>query len=116
MDTPTDSKGPTTHLLGSQVGGHAGVMTTEDGSLLIKPAHPAEYAFYQLLQQDPVLQSLRPYTPKFYGTLKLEGTVDVEKPQETAGLVVTPVTTADAHPVRTVVPSVDLGALLTRSL
>lgn len=74
-------------------------MTTEDGSLLIKPAHPAEYTFYQVLQQDPALQELRRFTPRFYGTLKLEGTVDVGKPLETEGLVVKPVNAEDAHPV-----------------
>ncbi|OBZ75958.1 hypothetical protein A0H81_04935 [Grifola frondosa] len=33
--------------LESQVGGHPGVLTSEDGSLLIKPALPVEVAFYQ---------------------------------------------------------------------
>ena len=65
--------------LASQVGGHAGVMTTEDGSLLIKPALPVEVSFYQSVGSDPRFAPLRPYIPKFYGTLKLEGTVDPEK-------------------------------------
>ncbi|KAF9528253.1 hypothetical protein CPB83DRAFT_854709 [Crepidotus variabilis] len=72
---------PSTQLLASQVGGHAGVMTTEDGSLLIKPALHHELAFYQKLQQDAALASLREYTPKFLGVLKLEGQVD---PAQTA--------------------------------
>ncbi|KAF9032920.1 hypothetical protein BJ165DRAFT_1417549 [Panaeolus papilionaceus] len=59
--------------LATQVGGHAGVMTTEDGSLLIKPAIRSEVDFYQALQQDPALSSLREFTPHFLGTLKLEG-------------------------------------------
>ena len=62
--------------LKSQVGGHAGISTTENGSLLIKPAVPAELAFYQRLQQDRGLDDLRAFTPKFLGTLKLIGKVD----------------------------------------
>ena len=61
------------HTLESQVGGHAGVMVTEDGSLLIKPALHHELEFYQAIQQDPKLALLRSYTPKFIGMLKLEG-------------------------------------------
>jgi len=50
-------------------------MTTEDGSLLIKPASSRELAFYQLLQAEstPALATLRRFTPKFLGTLTLEG-------------------------------------------
>jgi hypothetical protein len=62
-----------TQALESQVGGHAGVMVTEDGSLLIKPALHHELEFYQAIQQDPKLGLLRDYTPKFIGVLKLEG-------------------------------------------
>ena len=68
--------------LTSQVGGHAGVQTTEDGSLIIKPAFPLEYAFYGALNStsDPKLGSLRPWVPKFYGTLKLHANEeDAEK-------------------------------------
>ncbi|TFL07905.1 hypothetical protein BDV98DRAFT_521135 [Pterulicium gracile] len=61
-------------VLTSQVGGHSGVMASEDGSLLMKPALPLELAFYQTeLIQNPALQGLRPFVPKFYGTLRLEG-------------------------------------------
>ncbi|KIY73075.1 SAICAR synthase-like protein [Cylindrobasidium torrendii FP15055 ss-10] len=59
--------------LASQVGGHAGVLTTEDGSLIIKPALPLEHKFYQSLTTDPAFATLRSYAPKFIGTLKLEG-------------------------------------------
>ena len=52
------------------------MMTTEDGSLLIKPAHPTEVAFYQSVVSDPGFAPLRPFVPKFYGTLRLEGKVD----------------------------------------
>lgn len=68
--------------LACQVGGHAGVLTTEDGELLIKPALPREQAFYHLLQSDEKLSALLPYVPKFIGTLRLEGQVDETKSQE----------------------------------
>lgn len=66
---------PAVQALASQVGGHAGVMTTEDGSLLIKPATKRELEFYQVLQaaKDEALVTLRDHTPKFLGTLTLEG-------------------------------------------
>ncbi|KAF9480849.1 SAICAR synthase-like protein [Pholiota conissans] len=66
----------TTHALESQVGGHAGVMTTEDGSLIIKPALARELEFYQALQSHDMLAAFRPFTPKFLGVLKLQGQVD----------------------------------------
>lgn len=62
--------------LTSQVGGHAGVLTSEDGSLLIKPALPLELHFYQTLLSEPNFAPLVPFLPKFYGTLKLEGQVE----------------------------------------
>lgn len=64
------------HPLSSQVGGHPGVMTSEDGSVIIKPALPVEVKFYQTALSDPGFQPLLPYIPKFYGTLRLEGEVD----------------------------------------
>ncbi|KAI0739221.1 SAICAR synthase-like protein [Daedaleopsis nitida] len=63
--------------LDSQVGGHPGVLTSEDGSLLIKPALAPEVAFYQSVTADPAYAPLRPFVPKFYGTLRLEGKVQV---------------------------------------
>lgn len=75
--------------LSTQVGGHAGVLTTEDGELLIKPALPHELEFYQKLQAEEALATLRPYTPKFFGTLRLEGELDQTKPQE-EGIAVKP--------------------------
>lgn len=71
-----------TQALSSQVGGHAGVLTTDDGSLIIKPALPVELKFYQSLASDPNFEALRPFTPNFLGTLKLEGQVDQSKPSE----------------------------------
>ena len=64
------------HSLESQVGGHAGVSSTENGSLLIKPVVPTELAFYQRLQLDSNLEDLRAFTPTFLGTLELMGKVD----------------------------------------
>ncbi|EJF56298.1 SAICAR synthase-like protein [Dichomitus squalens LYAD-421 SS1] len=71
--------------LDSQVGGHPGVLTSEDGSLLIKPAHPTEVAFYQTVIADPGFAPLRPFVPKFYGTLRLEGKVDDTAPAPEEG-------------------------------
>ncbi|KAI8974233.1 SAICAR synthase-like protein [Trametes punicea] len=71
--------------LESQVGGHPGVRVSEDGSLLIKPALPREIAFYQSVAVDPGLAPLRPFVPKFYGTLRLEGKVDEDAPPPEQG-------------------------------
>ena len=92
-ETPSSSSTPIPGLvaLPSQVGGHAGVETTEDGSLIIKPVRHRELQFYQSLQQDPTLAALLPFTPKFLGTLKLEGTVDPTKPDSTEGIIMHPV-------------------------
>lgn len=62
-------------LLASQVGGHPGILTSEDESLLFKPALAREINFYQSLTSEPVFASLVPYIPKFYGTLRFEGKV-----------------------------------------
>ncbi|VDB84510.1 unnamed protein product [Peniophora sp. CBMAI 1063] len=69
--TPLSVSGTITPL-SSQVGGHQGVQSTADGSLIIKPALPAEAAFYQQLASDAGLDELRAFTPKFLGTLTLE--------------------------------------------
>ncbi|KAF9009645.1 hypothetical protein BDQ17DRAFT_1388421 [Cyathus striatus] len=60
-------------MCGTSRCGHAGVLTSEDGSILIKPALPLELQFYQSLNSDSGFSPLRPYIPKFLGTLKLEG-------------------------------------------
>ena len=70
------STSTTIQPLESQVGGHAGALTTENGSLMIKPAVPTELAFYERLQLDSNLEDLRAFTPTFLGTLKLMGKVD----------------------------------------
>ncbi|KAF5317936.1 hypothetical protein D9619_012175 [Psilocybe cf. subviscida] len=74
--TPHTMTEPGTRALESQVGGHDGVLSTEDGSLIIKPSLARELDFYQKLQRDVSLGALLPYTPKFLGTLQLEGSVD----------------------------------------
>ncbi|TFK62475.1 SAICAR synthase-like protein [Pluteus cervinus] len=62
--------------LSSQVGGHAGVLSTEDGSLIIKPALHRELEFYQHLTTNDGFADLIHYVPKFLGTLQLQGKVD----------------------------------------
>ncbi|KAH6899193.1 inositol polyphosphate multikinase [Coprinopsis sp. MPI-PUGE-AT-0042] len=76
--TPAPKNPAVIEALGSQVRGHPGVMTTEDGSLLIKPATPGELAFYETLKAAtkkayPNLVKLRDYTPEYLGTFRLEG-------------------------------------------
>lgn len=80
--------------LTSQVGGHPGIMTSEDGSLVIKPAMPVEVSFYQTALSDPAFTPLLPYIPNFYGTLRLEGALDHAK--STGGTVVLADNSADA--------------------
>jgi len=64
------------HTLDSQVGGHAGVMTTEDGLLIIKPCLPKELEFYNQLAVNEPFAPLRPFIPKMYGTLKQMDSAD----------------------------------------
>jgi hypothetical protein len=59
-----------------QVGGHQGVSTTEDGSLLFKPALAREVEFYSSLSSRAELAALRQFVPKFLGTLRLQGRVE----------------------------------------
>lgn len=68
--------------LSSQVGGHSGVLTTEDGSLIIKPALPLELAFYESLRADSGFAPLRPFIPKFHGTVKPTGEIVERQPNE----------------------------------
>jgi 1D-myo-inositol-tetrakisphosphate 5-kinase/inositol-polyphosphate multikinase len=76
------------------VGGHAnGVFTTEDDSLLIKQAFHLELKFYQTVQTatTPEFDALRPFIPKFLGTLALQGEVDPDKPLSETSINVKPV-------------------------
>lgn len=97
----TGTSGSGAHTLASQVGGHAGVLSSDDGALIIKPTLHLEKEFYDdlaasssaslsmgLTEEDggeeesdvpvpvPALspfEALRPWVPKYYGTLRLEG-------------------------------------------
>jgi len=60
------------HPLISQVGGHTGIQTTEDSTLIIKPAKPLELQFYQDSLAAPALAPLRQWIPTYFGTLRLE--------------------------------------------
>ena len=81
--------------LESQVGGHAGVSTSENGALLIKPAVPTELEFYRRLQQDNNLEDLRAFTPTFLGTLELIGRFDEARSAVSESIVVEPVVTEE---------------------
>lgn len=62
------------HALKSQVGGHPGVLASEDNALIVKACLPVERAFYErFAMEDPKIAKLQPYVPRFYGTLRLEG-------------------------------------------
>lgn len=61
------------HTLAARVGGHAGVLASDDESLIIKPALALELAFYQHVATAPEFAPLRNWIPAFMGTLKLHG-------------------------------------------
>lgn len=69
-------------------------MTTEGGSLLIKPALPAEVAFYQTVLNNEEFASLREYVPQFMGTLRLEGQIDPAQSEQ--GAIAVTADSADA--------------------
>jgi 1D-myo-inositol-tetrakisphosphate 5-kinase/inositol-polyphosphate multikinase len=63
--------------LTSQVGGHPGVMSSADGSTIIKPCLPAEKAFYEAMQDAPegsAMATLRTLCPEFRG-VTVDGSV-----------------------------------------
>ncbi|KAK0378148.1 inositol polyphosphate kinase [Colletotrichum limetticola] len=53
------------------VAGHAGTMTTADGSMFIKPCTQAEIDFYQSAYSDPAHADFKEIMPDFWGTLSL---------------------------------------------
>jgi len=56
--------------LTSQVGGHPGVMSSADGSTIIKPCQLAEKSFYEAMQEAPegsAMATLRALCPEFRG-------------------------------------------------
>lgn len=72
-----------THLLTTQVGGHPGIVETEDGSSIGKPALPLEHKFYEAIYSDDTknqdlqdFKLLQPFIPKLMGTLRLVGRLD----------------------------------------
>lgn len=65
-----------TVLLTSQVGGHAGVRASADGSQILKPCLPTERAFYEKVITDDSVEGfrlLRKHVPAFYGVTPAEG-------------------------------------------
>ena len=64
---------PEIHALSSRVGGHQGLLTSDDDSLIIKPTLPLEIAFYQRINGDAAFSPLQAFVPNFIGTLRLEG-------------------------------------------
>ncbi|KAK7038053.1 kinase [Favolaschia claudopus] len=83
-----------TQTLSTQVGGHVnGVATTDDNSLLIKAALPVELKFYQTMASaaEPQYDALRPFIPKFIGTLSLQGELDTDKPPTEGSINVKPI-------------------------
>lgn len=68
MASPTD-------LPSFGVGGHPGITTTEDGSLVIKPAKPSEITFYTevLRAEGSAFASLQEFLPTFLGVLSVHG-------------------------------------------
>lgn len=63
--------------LSSQVGGHPGVLSSADGSVIIKPCLIPERDFYERLQsagpEEKGLRDLRPLCPAYHGTVFTEG-------------------------------------------
>ncbi|KZS98772.1 SAICAR synthase-like protein [Sistotremastrum niveocremeum HHB9708] len=64
--------------LSAPIGGHAGIMLSEDGSLFFKPCSLNEPEFYQIVATEPALAPLKDVIPTCIGTLKLQGTIDPE--------------------------------------
>ena len=74
--------------LASQVGGHAGILSSDDGALVIKPCLPLEEAFYDALSDAEKVgpfDALRPWVPVYYGTLRLEGKAPELQPGDGQG-------------------------------
>ncbi|KAI6140293.1 hypothetical protein BKA82DRAFT_3956641, partial [Pisolithus tinctorius] len=104
--------------LSSQVGRHAGVQTTEDGSLLLKPGLPRELAFYQFIRHGispdmdaatvaaSELKPLLRWIPKFLGVLYPA----IGSPNGTTTMIVLENLTYGFHKPR--IPDVKLGTVL----
>lgn len=89
---------PRSHFssLSGQVGGHPGVLASDDEAVIVKPALPAEAAFYtQIAEGHPALAKLRPFVPSYYGMLQLAGSAPPEGID--AGLLAPPTNIPDAE-------------------
>ncbi|KAF9460922.1 hypothetical protein BDZ94DRAFT_1299604 [Collybia nuda] len=93
MRSPFPSAPTSLHALTSQVSGHPRVLTTRDGLLVIKLARPLEREFYQILVTNPALVPIRPFTPRFLGTLWLEGQIVEYSKDPAVGIIVKPAET-----------------------
>ncbi|KAJ7244982.1 hypothetical protein B0H12DRAFT_1128115 [Mycena haematopus] len=94
LPQPTMSERPSPGRTLSQVGGHPNsVVAAADDSLLIKAALPVELRFYQTVASaaGPEIDALRPFIPKFIGTLSLEGELDTDKPSSEGSINVKPI-------------------------
>ena len=61
----------------AQVAGHASnVRASASGSVIVKPTLRREIDFYETLAHSLHPELLNTWTPKFYGTLRLEGKLD----------------------------------------
>jgi hypothetical protein len=57
-----------------RVAGHEdGVLASSSGAVVVKPCQPAELAFYTNLGPKLSETFVGTWTPKFYGTLQLQG-------------------------------------------
>jgi 1D-myo-inositol-tetrakisphosphate 5-kinase/inositol-polyphosphate multikinase len=54
-------------------------MSSADGSMIMKACLPAEKNFYEMVVSEAGFAHLRDKIPKFFGTLKLAGKVDVDE-------------------------------------
>ncbi|KZT33701.1 SAICAR synthase-like protein [Sistotremastrum suecicum HHB10207 ss-3] len=52
--------------LAFQVGGHGGIVVSQDGTLVIKPCLPNEPKFYQTVQSEPSLAPLKDIIPAYF--------------------------------------------------
>lgn len=97
MTLPLPSLSVPLNALASQVGGHPGILASEDGSLIIKPTLPLELKFYQALSAEGLcaLAPLRPFTSRFLGVLRLKGQLDESGKDLAIGNSVTPIEGGD---------------------
>ena len=59
-------------LLASQVGGHPGVLSSDDGEFVVKPTFHSEIKFYEKLRSEAAFSALIPFIPRFHNTIDLQ--------------------------------------------